>query len=69
MLIVPGKKNLFKGLTAGRINRIIAIIVIGPAMGRVKKTEKSPFDIRSDWRNAGSAIGPNTMASTAGASG
>ena len=69
MLIVPGNKNLFKGLTAGRINRIIAIIVIGPAMGRVKKTEKSPFDIRSDWRNAGAAIGPNTMASTAGASG
>jgi len=46
-----------------------AIIVIGPEMGLVKKTEKSPFDIRSDWRSAGSAIGPNTMASTAGASG
>ena len=45
------------------------MIVIGPAMGRVKKTEKSPFDISKDWRNAGSAIGPNTMASTAGASG
>ena len=63
-------KNLFfRGLNAGNSNRIIAMTVIGPEMGLVKKTEKSPFDISKDWRRAGSAMGPNTMASTHGASG
>ena len=45
------------------------MIMIGPEMGRVKNTLKSPFDINRDWRSAGSAIGPSTIASTAGAKG
>ena len=63
-------KNLFlSGLKAGKIKRIIAITIIGPEIGLVKKTEKSPFEINRDCRSAGSAIGPSTIASTAGAKG
>ena len=43
--------------------------IIGPEIGLVKKTEKSPFEINKDCRSAGSAIGPSTIASTAGAKG
>lgn len=64
------EKNLFlSGFKAGKTNRMIAMNMIGPEMGRVKKTVKSPFDISKDCRSAGSAIGPSTIASTAGASG
>ena len=43
--------------------------VMGPAMGRVMNTEKSPPEISRDWRILGSAMGPSTIANTAGASG
>lgn len=46
-----------------------AMIVIGPAIGRVMKMEGSPDDSNNDCLNVGSAIGPSTMANTAGASG
>ena len=63
-------KNLFlSGLSAGKIRRIIAMTIIGPEIGLVKKTEKSPFEINNDCRSAGSAMGPSTIASTAGAKG
>ncbi len=45
------------------------MIMIGPDIGLVKKTVKSPLEIKSDWRSEGSAIGPSTIASTAGANG
>jgi hypothetical protein len=48
---------------------MIATTVIGPATGRVKKIDGSPDDNSSDWRRVGSAMGPSTMARTAGASG
>ena len=62
-------RRLRRYLRAGRKIRMRAITVIGPAMGRVKKIDGSPDDSSRDWRSVGSAIGPNTMASTAGASG
>ena len=40
-----------------------------PAMGRLKKIAIEPCDMISDWRIAGSASGPSTMARTAGATG
>jgi hypothetical protein len=55
--------------SAGRKIRISAMTVIGPATGRVKKIDGSPEDSSSDWRSVGSAMGPSTMARTAGASG
>ena len=69
MLFSFAKNLFFSGLSAGKIKRMIAMIMIGPEMGRVKKTVKSPFEIKRDWRSAGSAIGPSTIASTAGARG
>jgi len=48
---------------------MIAITVIGPAIGLVKKMLGSPDDRSNDCRNVGSAIGPRTIAKTAGASG
>ena len=48
--------------------RIMAIIVIGAAIGRVKNIVKVSYCIRV-WRRAGSAIGPSTIAKTAGATG
>ncbi len=53
----------------GRKIRINATTVIGPATGRVKKIDGSPCDSSSDWRSVGSAMGPRTMARTAGAKG
>ena len=46
-----------------------AMMEIGPEMGRVKNTDTSPLEISSYCRSAGSAMGPSTMASTAGARG
>ena len=48
---------------------MIAMTVIGPAIGRVKKMVKSPSDSSSDYLNFGSAIGPRRMARTTGAKG
>lgn len=48
---------------------MIAITVITPAIGRVKKMVISPLDISNDCRMAGSANGPKTTAKTAGAIG
>lgn len=43
------EKNLFlSGFKAGKTNRMIAMIMIGPEIGRVKKTVKSPFEINRD---------------------
>ena len=53
---------------AGRKIRIMATIVIGAATGRVKNIVKVSYCIRV-WRRAGSAIGPSTIANTAGATG
>ena len=48
-MLLPFANNLFfSGLRAGKIKRIIAMIMIGPEMGRVKKTVKSPFEINRD---------------------
>ena len=56
-------------LNSGNRIRMIAITVIGPEIGRSRKIMGSPLENRSDWRSFGSAIGPSTMASTAGATG
>ena len=58
-----------KSLSAGSKIKMIAMIVIGPATGRLKKIIGSPDYKSSDWRKVGSAMGPSTMASTAGAKG
>ena len=56
-------------LNNGNNINMIAITVIGPAIGLVKNIEKSPSESSKDCRNFGSAIGPSTTAKTAGASG
>ena len=58
-----------KTLNSGSKIRMIATTVIGPAIGRVKKIDQSPSDNSNDCLSLGSAIGPYTIASTAGASG
>ena len=57
------------GFTAGNSSRTMAATMIGPAKGRLKKMEKDPLLISRDCRRAGSARGPSTIASTAGARG
>lgn len=44
----------------------MAMIMRVAEMGRVKKMEKLPFDIMSDWRNAFSIMGPRTNAKIRG---
>ena len=56
-------------LKAGKRIRKIAITVMGPAIGLVKKIDGSPDDSSKDWRSVGSAMGPRTIARTAGARG
>ncbi len=64
-----GTSFFLSNLNKGSNRRIIAMTVIGPEIGRVKKTVISPLEIKSDCRNAGSAMGPRTIARTAGANG
>ena len=47
----------------------MATNIIEPDIGRWKKTSKSPCDPINDCLIAGSAIGPRTIAKTAGARG
>jgi len=47
----------------------IAMTVIGPAIGRVKKMLKSPSNSSSNYLSFGSAIVPRTTARTADAKG
>ena len=56
-------------LNNGKRISTMAMIVIGPAIGRLKKIMKSPSENKSDCRSFGSAIGPKTIARTAGATG
>jgi hypothetical protein len=48
---------------------MMAITVIGPAIGRLRKIIGSPDDSNNDWRKVDSEISPKTIARTAGASG
>ena len=47
----------------------MAKAMIVPEIGRVKKIVMSPWEPIRDWRIAGSARGPRTMARTTGAIG
>ena len=59
----------FTNWIAGKNRSTRAMMVIGPAIGRLTNTMASPPEINRDWRSAGSAMGPSTIANTAGATG
>ena len=59
----------FKSFNRGAVNSKSAMPMITADPGRVKKIEKEPPDISNDCRTDDSAMGPSTMARTAGAIG
>jgi hypothetical protein len=58
-----------QGVMIGMMKNNIATDVITPEIGRVKRIASDPCDMIRLWRNAFSAISPNTRANTSGAIG